>query len=319
MKEEKKQRKKLRRPTKQQMHQTSRAIWRNRELYVMLLPAIVCIFIFKYIPMPGVLMAFQDYSYKKGIFGSPFVGFKHFETFLYSSEFWVTAKNTLVISLIKLVFCFPVPIIFALLLNELKSAKFKKAVQLFVYLPHFVSWVIMVSIMRTIFTPYGGIFNTIRNSLGLESIFVMGLKSTFYPLLVGSDIWKNVGWSSIIYIAALNGIDQELYEAATVDGANRLRKAWHITLPGIVPTIVLLFIMQMGSLLAVDFEQILLLQQPGNLSVSNVITTYILRVGLQEGNFELGSALGLVMAAFGFVCVWITNKISKKVSDISLW
>lgn len=315
----KKQHKQLQLPNKMSMRQTGRAVWKNRALYLMILPAFISIFVFSYVPMPGILIAFKDYSFKKGILGSDWVGLKYFSKFIVSSDFWNATRNTLMISLAKLAFCFPAPIIFAILLNELKSEKYKKVVQFCTYLPNFISWVVIVYIMRAIFTPYGGIFNTIRNALGMESIYVMGLKSTFYPLLIFSDIWKGVGWSSIIYIAALNGIDQQLYEAATVDGANRLQKIWHITLPGLVPTIVLLFIMQMGDLLSVNFDQVLLLQQPANMSLSSVLQTYTLKLGVQEGNFEYATAIGLTTSFIGFVCTFVTNKISKKVSDISLW
>ncbi len=296
-----------------------RLIWKHRVLYLLLLPAVVNIFIFKYIPMPGIQIAWKDYSYKKGIWGSDWVGWKYFRQFLASSEFWNATRNTLVISLLKLAFCFPVPIIFALLLNELRSEKFKKVVQFFTYLPHFISWVVVVYIMRALFSPYGGLINDIRNAFGQESIFFMGLKSTFYPLLLLSSIWKNVGWSSIIYIAALAGADQELYEAARVDGASRFQRAWHISLPAIIPTIVLLFIMEMGDLLSVGLDQVLLLQQPANYSISSVLNTYTLRTGIELGKFEYATAIGLTTSFIGFVMTYTTNKISKKVSDISLW
>ena len=269
--------------------------------------------------MPGVLIAWKDYSFKKGILGSDWIGWIHFEDFLFDGEFWNVTKNTLIISLLKLAFCFPAPILFALLLNELKSQKFKKVVQFFTYLPNFISWVVIVYIMRAIFTPYGGLFNSVRNSLGMESIYVMGLKSTFYPLVVFSSIWKGVGWSSIIYLAALSGIDQQLYEAATVDGANRLQRIWHVTLPGIIPTIVLLFIMEMGDLLSVSYEQILLLQQPANLSLSTTLQTYTLETGIKYGKFEYATAIGIFTSLIGLVCTVITNNVSKRVSEISLW
>lgn len=306
-------------PSKKSVNHTLRLIWKHRALYVMILPAFVSIFLFSYIPMPGVLIAWKDYSFKKGILGSDWIGWIHFEDFLFDGEFWNVTKNTLIISLLKLAFCFPAPILFALLLNELKSQKFKKVVQFFTYLPNFISWVVIVYIMRAIFTPYGGLFNSVRNSLGMESIYVMGLKSTFYPLVVFSSIWKGVGWSSIIYLAALSGIDQQLYEAATVDGANRLQRIWHVTLPGIIPTIVLLFIMEMGDLLSVSYEQILLLQQPANLSLSTTLQTYTLETGIKYGKFEYATAIGIFTSLIGLVCTVITNNVSKRVSEISLW
>ncbi|MCM1026183.1 MAG: ABC transporter permease subunit [Roseburia sp.] len=304
---------------KRSWEKTRKLIWKNRVLYLMLLPAVVSLIIFCYVPMPGVMIAWKDYSVKKGVFGSPWVGWGNFVEFLHSHDFWSATKNTLVISLLKLAFCFPAPILFALLLNELESPLYKKVIQFFTFLPNFISWVIIIYILRAIFTPYGGLFNSIRNALGMKSIFVMGLKESFYPLVVGSDIWKSVGWSSIIYIAALAGVDQELYEAATVDGANRLQRAWHISIPGILPTIILLFIMNMGDLLSVSYEQILLLQQPANLELSVTLQTYTLETGLKYGRFEYATAIGIVTALFGLICTVVTNKISKTVSEISLW
>lgn len=304
---------------KRNWSRTRRLIWKHRALYLMILPAFISIFIFSYIPMPGIQIAWKNYSYKRGIWGSDWIGWKHFEAFLSSRDFWEATRNTFVISVLKLIFCFPAPVIFALLLNELKSDKYRKVVQFFTYLPNFISWVVIVYILRALFTPYGGLFNSIRNAMGLESIYVMGLKSAFYPLVILSTIWKGVGWSSIIYVAALAGIDQELYEAATVDGAGYFKRIWHISLPGILPTIVLLFIMEMGDLLSVNFEQILLLQQPGNMVISSVLQTYTLRTGLLQGKFEYATAIGITTSLFGLLCTIITNKISKKVSDISLW
>ena len=196
-------------------------IKRHWMLYLFLLPCIVWLLVFCYAPMAGIVLAFKNYRFDLGIFGSEWAGLKHFRKFVTSPEFWMTIKNTLVITSLKLVVCFPAPIILALLLNEVKAERFKKTVQTLSYLPNFVSWVVVVQLMTTIFTPYGGIFNDIRQMMGKEAIFVMGEKNAFLPLVIFSDLWKNVGWGSIVYLAAITGVDQGLYEAAAIDGAGR--------------------------------------------------------------------------------------------------
>jgi putative aldouronate transport system permease protein len=269
--------------------------------------------------MYGALLAFKDYKYNLGILGSPWVGLKHFETFMSSPEFWVVMKNTTVISVLKLIFGFPAPILIALLLNELRGSKFKKIVQTMSYLPNFVSWVVVVSLMTVIFTPYGGAINNIRNQLGLDSVFFMGRKEFFYPMVVLSDIWKNAGWGSIIYLSALAGVSQELYEAATVDGAGHLKCTWHITLPSIKGTIGIMFIFAVGGILNAGFDQIILLQQPANNQISEILDTFVLKTGLNYGRFEYATAIGLFKSVFAFVLMFLTNKIAKKYMEVSIW
>ena len=309
--------------SKEQKARNRRMLWReikkNRNLYLFIMPMIIWLIIFKYIPMPGILIAFEDYSYKKGIFESDWVGLKWFIQFFESAEFWKTLKNTFGVTLRKLIIGFPIPIIFALLLNEIKNSKFQKIVQTCTYLPHFVSWVIIVQLMRVVFTPYGGIVNSIRNAWGLGSIYFMGRKEYFYALILGSDIWAGTGWASIVYLAAIAGVDQSLYEAAMIDGANRLHRVWHITLPSISTTIVLLLIMRMSSLMSAGVDQVLLLQSPANLELSQVLDTYTLQVGLKYGKFELATAIGLVGSVVSLICVWTVNNISRRITEVSLW
>lgn len=309
--------------TSEEKSRNRKILWReirkHWQLYLFVLPCVVSVLVFCYIPMPGILIAFKDYSFKKGILGSDWAGLKHIMSFVSSPEFWMTVKNTLAVTILNLVIGFPAPILLALLLNEIKSAKFKRVVQTFSYLPHFISWVVVVQLMNVIFTPYGGIFNEIRKLLGMESIFVMGQKSLFYPLVVCSDMWKGIGWGSIIYLSAIAGVYESLYEAADIDGANRLQKAWHITLPAISGTVILLLIMRMSGLLSAGYDQILLLQQPSNLVVSQVLDTYVIQTGLEYGKFELATAVGLVGSIFSLIMVCAVNAISRRVSETSLW
>ncbi|MBS6194290.1 MAG: sugar ABC transporter permease [Clostridiales bacterium] len=309
--------------SKEQKARNRKTFWmevkRHRLLYLFLLPCIASLIVFCYVPMAGILLAFKNYRFDLGIFGSEWAGLKHFENFISSPEFWMTIKNTLVISCLKLVICFPAPIILALLLNEVKALKFKKVVQTVSYLPNFVSWVVVVQLLNALFTPYGGIVNSIREAMGLEPLFIMGMKNAFLPLVVLSDLWKGIGWGSIVYLAAITGVDQQLYEAAAIDGANRWKCTLHITIPSILPTIVIMFIMAVGGILNAGYDQILLLQQPANMELSQVLDTYIIQTGIKFGKFEYATAIGLFKSVFALVLVTLTNYISKKTADISLW
>jgi putative aldouronate transport system permease protein len=294
-------------------------IWQHRLIYVLILPCVVWLLVFCYYPMYGATLAFKDYSYNLGITGSPWVGFKHFQEFITSLEFWDVIKNTVIISGLKILIGFPAPIILALLLNEVRSSKFKRAVQTMSYLPNFVSWVVVVTLMTIVFSPYGGIVNDIRKSFGLESIFYMGQKESFYPMVVLSDIWKNAGWGSIIYLSALSGISPELYEAAILDGAGRLKCTWHVTLPCIRETIGIMFIFAVGGILSAGFDQILLLQQPANNLVSEILDTYVLKTGLNYGRFEYATAIGLFKSLFSLVMMVGANSLTKKFMDVGIW
>jgi putative aldouronate transport system permease protein len=286
----------------------------------MLLPAAVWFAVFCYQPMYGVLLAFKDYKFNMGILRSPWVGLKYFNQFLFAAEFWNVIRNTLVISVLKLACSFPAPIILALLLNEVQNMRFKRVVQTVSYLPHFVSWVVVYSLLTIVFTPYGGLVNSLRTQVfGLEAMYYMGEKQYFYPMAVLSDIWKGVGWGTIVYLSAITSVSPELYEAAIVDGAGRLRCAWHITLPGIRPTIAILFILATGGILNANTDQVLLMQQPANMAISQIVDTYVLKIGIREGRFGYATAIGLFKSVFSAALMFMANAISKRVGEISIW
>lgn len=291
----------------------------HRLLYLFMLPCVISLLVFSYYPMYGATLAFKDYSYRLGILGSPWAGLKHFQTFVTSLEFWDVIRNTIVISGLKIIFCFPAPILLALLLNELRFGRFKRVVQTMSYLPNFVSWVVVLSLLTVIFSPYGGIVNNIRNRFGMSSIFFLGEERFFYPLVVLSDIWKGAGWGSIIYLSALSGISPELYESAYLDGAGRLKCTWYITIPGIKGTIGIMFIYAIGGILNAGFDQILLLQQPANMLISEILDTFTLKTGLSYGKFEYATAIGLFKSAFSFLLIVITNKIAKRFFEVGIW
>ena len=287
-------------------------------LYVMLLPAIIYYILICYVPMAGNVLAFKEYSFKKGIWGSDFVGLRYFESFFKSYDALRLIKNTLTVGFIKCILEFPFAIILALLLNELKNMKFKKTSQTITYLPHFLSSVIIVTMIQRLLAPNNGVINQIIAGLGGDgsTFFLMDAKY-FLGILFSMDLWRNIGWDSIIYLAAISSVDTSLYEAAQMDGCGKLKRMWHITLPGIRGTIGLLFIMGVGGLLSSGFEQIYLLRTPGNMQLADTLDTYVVRVGLQGGQF--GYAIGLIQGLVGLVLVIGTNKICKKLTEVSLW
>lgn len=289
-------------------------------LYVMLLPAIIYYILICYVPMAGNVLAFKEYSFKKGIWGSDFVGLRYFEAFFKSYDCIRLIKNTLTVGFIKCILEFPFAIILALLLNELKNLKFKKVSQTITYLPHFLSSVIIVTMIQRLLAPNNGVINQIIAGLGGEgdTFFLMEAKY-FLGILFSMDLWRNIGWDSIIYLAAISSVDTSLYEAAQMDGCGKLKRMWHITLPGIRGTIGLLFIMGVGGLLSSGFEQIYLLRTPGNMQLADTLDTYVVRVGLQGGQFGYATAIGLIQGLVGLVLVVITNKICKKLTEVSLW
>jgi len=289
-------------------------------LYLMLVPAIVYYTLICYVPMGGIILAFKDYSFRKGIWGSPWVGFRYFRTFFTSFDFLRLLKNTLTVGFIKCILEFPFAIILALLLNEVRNMKFKKISQTITYLPHFLSTVIIVTMLQRILAPNTGVINQIVGSLGGDSTtFFMMVPGYFFKLLFSMDLWRNIGWDSIIYLAAISGVDLALYEAASIDGCSKLKKMWYITLPGIRGTIGLLFIMGVGSMLSTGFEQIYLLRTPGNMTVADTFDTFIVRIGLMNGQFGYATAVGLIQGLVGLFLVIICNKISKKYTEVSLW
>lgn len=296
-------------------------VWKYKAFYFFLLPAIIWYAIFCYYPMYGVLIAFKNFKFNLGILGSQWVGLRYFKNFLGDSYFWNIVKNTLVISVLKLVCGFPAPIILALFINEMRNLRYKKVVQTLSYLPHFVSWVVVVALLTKLLSPNNGAINELRHAINPDAkpIFFLGEPGWFYPIVVLSDIWKNVGWGSIIYLAALTGIDPEQYEAAELDGANRWQKMRHITLPGIYPTIGILMILSLSGILNAGFDQIYLIQKPSTLHLSEVLDTYVLKRGLQQGQFSYSTAVGIFRSVVSMILIVSVNAMSRRFSDVSLW
>lgn len=292
---------------------------RNGQLYLIILPILLYYIIFCYKPMYGALIAFQDYNpLNASIWGNKWVGFQNFIDFFQGRYFWRLIKNTLTISLASTIFGFPVPIIFAILLNEFKSKKFTRVIQTASYMPHFISIVVVCSMILS-FTNAGGFINTFAQHFGYSGKPMLSNSSLFVPIYVISGIWQGMGWDSILYIAALAGIDQELYEAAAIDGANRWQKVFHITFPGLAPTIVIMFIMRMGGMMNVGYEKIILLYSPITYSTADVISSYVYRMGIEHMDYSFSTAVGLFNSAINILLLLLTNAFSKKVSDTSLF
>ena len=300
---------------------TLRQIWKYRVLYVFILPLVAWFIIFQYIPMGGNLLAFKDYSFRKGILGSPWAGLRFFRQFFNYYDFWNVTRNTIVIALMKILLEFPFPIIFALLLNELFRTGFKRVVQSLSYLPHFVSWVIVIQMFTMLLSPTNGVLNSILMGLGIikEPIFFMGERNLFLPIVFTTDIFKGIGWSSIIYLSALSSVNVEVYEAASIDGASRFQKAMHITMPAIIPTAGLLFILGFSGILRSGFDQIYLLQSPGNLRVSETLDTIVFKQGILNGNISYSTAVGFFQSFISLMLLILVNKIAQKTGDMSLW
>ena len=291
----------------------------NWQIYVLLAPTIIWFMVFLYRPMYGLQIAFKDYSVFRGIDGSPWIGFEHFHTLFGSDQFVRALKNTVIISLLTLTFGFPMPIILALMFNEVLNQTYKKTVQTVVYLPHFISTVIISGIVITAFSPSSGVVNTILDWMGFDKVYFLTKPEWFRPIFIGSGIWQEAGFSSIVFLAAIAGVNPSLYESAVVDGASRWQMMWKITLPSIMPTIIIMLIIRIGNLLEVGFELIILLYQPATYQTADVVNTYIYRQGLQVGQYDLAAAAGLFNAVVAFVLVMTANTISKRYSRTSLW
>lgn len=287
-------------------------IKRAYPIYLMILPGLLLMILFKYLPMFGVIISFQNYSPFRGIWASKWVGLDHFVRLFTEQQFLTLLKNTLVLNLIDIIFYFPAPIIFALILNEVRLKWFKGAMQTIVYLPHFVSMIVVVGITVVLFAGEFGGVNLFLDSVGIPRYQGLNDPDHFRWIWLLQNIWKEVGWSAIIYLAALSSIDPTLYEAAVMDGANRWRQIWHITLPSLAPVILILFILRLGSFIDIGFEHIFLLQNPLNLAVSDVFDTYIYRIGVQQGEFSYTTAVGLFKSVVGLVLVLSANAIAKR-------
>jgi len=269
--------------------------------------------------MYGAQIAFRNFNPFEGIWGSPWVGFKYFKQAFESPYFFQTVLNTLIISLYKLIWGFPAPIILALLLNEVYNRAIKRSVQTISYLPHFISWVVIGGMMTDLLSPQTGVINTIIKAFGREPIYFLASKEWFRTVLVLSSIWKELGWGSIIYLAALSGIDPQLYDAAKIDGCNRLKQTWYITLPGIMGTISIMLILRLGGILNAGFEQIFVLYNPSVYEVSDIIDTWVYRTGLQGMEYSLATAVGLFKSVIGFILIVVSNWASQKMSETGIW
>ncbi|HGQ9329141.1 TPA: ABC transporter permease [Streptococcus pneumoniae] len=283
-------------------------------LYLMMIPATVLLILFTYGPMYGIIMAFQDFTVFKGYTGSPFVGLKHFQRLFSDPLFYRLFKNTFMVGVLDFLFSFPAPLIFALILNEVRKVRFKSVVQSISYLPHFIPLVVMVGIIFELFGSYG-IINSLLSSLGMEPISFFTKSEWFLPLYIGSGVWKTIGWGSIIYMGALTNIDSTLYEAADMDGANRWHKMWHVTLPSLRPTVVTLFILNAGGIMQVGFEKVFLMSSPATYEVSDVLSTYVYRQGILNSDFSYSAAVGLFNNIVALLFVLLANKIANKLGE----
>ena len=292
---------------------------RDIPVYMLLLPAALLLFVFHYLPIYGIIIAFQDFSPFKGVLGSDWVGFKYFEQFLTDPNFWRVFKNTIVINLMQIIIGFPIPIIFAIFLNELWSNRFKKVVQTVSYLPHFISWVVAASIIVTMLSPSTGLINKAIEALGGEPVYFLAKQEYFRMIIVITAVWKELGMQSVYYIAALASIDTELYEAAKMDGAGKIKQTIHVTLPGLLPIISILLILKIGHMVTIGFEQIFLLYNPLVYDVGDVISTYTYRLGIEQTQYSLTTAIGFSQSVVNFMLVFLANKVSKKISGASLW
>lgn len=292
---------------------------KHRNLLIMMAPAVVLYILFRYLPIYGVIIAFKDYKFNLGIMGSPWVGFANFEKLFKLSSFRGAVQNTLILSFLKLLFGFPAPILLAIMINEVRGMRFKRTVQTISYLPHFISWVILAGIFMQFLSPSTGPINILLRSMGIEPIYFLGENKWFRTVLVATSVWKSVGWSSIVYLAAMGAIDTELYESAWVDGAGRLKRIWHITLPGITPTITIMLILAIGAIVNDDFDQVFNLYNTSVLKVGDVISTYTYRMGLVDNQYSRSAAVGLIRNVIALMLVVSANAVARRINDYSLF
>lgn len=306
-------------PKQKKRRSTLRLMKQNYQLYIFLLPAIVFIVLFMYMPLYGLQIAFKTYRAGEGIWGSQWVGLKWFQQFFSTPRCWEIIRNTLTVSLYSLVASFPLPIVLAIILNYVKNLRFKKFAQTVTYMPYFISTVVLVSMMSLFFSPTSGFVNTMIKNLGGEPIYFMGIPSLFKHMYVWSGVWQGMGYSSIIYIAALSGVSPELHESAVIDGANILQRIWHIDVPTIMPTMVILLIMSLGNVMNVGYEKVLLMQNDLVIDVAEVISTYVYRIGLVNNQFSFSTAIGLMNNIINFIILVAANKLSNKIFGSGLW
>ena len=288
------------------------------QLHLMILPGLLFILIFKYMPLGGITIAFKEFLPGKGIWGSPWVGLENFEYMLALPDTKRVMWNTLFIAAAKILINFPVPIIISILLNEVKNHRFKRSVQTIIYLPYFISWVILAGIIQDLFAKEG-LINQFLGIFGAEPVFFLGSKYAFLGVLIGTDVWKNFGYNTVVYLAAITGIDETLYEAAKIDGANRFQQIWNVTLPGIAPIVVLMMILNLGNVLNAGFEQIFNLYNPLVYETADIIDTFVYRISLVEANYSLGTAVGLLKSVVSFILIVTSYKIANKYSDYTVF
>ena len=288
------------------------------QLHLMILPGLLFILIFKYMPLGGITIAFKEFLPGKGIWGSPWVGLENFEYMLALPDTKRVMWNTLFIAAAKILINFPVPIIISILLNEVKNHRFKRSVQTIIYLPYFISWVILAGLIQDLFAKEG-LINQFLGIFGAEPVFFLGNKYAFLGVLIGTDVWKNFGYNTVVYLAAITGIDETLYEAAKIDGANRFQQIWNVTLPGIAPIVVLMMILNLGNVLNAGFEQIFNLYNPLVYETADIIDTFVYRISLVEANYSLGTAVGLLKSVVSFILIVTSYKIANKYSDYTVF
>lgn len=306
-------------PLKQKLSRLAVHFRNDWQIYLMLLPTVIWMIVFLYKPMYGLQIAFKDYSIFRGVAASPWVGFEHFQTLFSNDQFLRAIKNTIIISALNLLFGFPAPIILALMFNEILHATYKRTAQTVVYLPHFISTVIIAGIVTTAFSPTAGVVNTVMGWFGLDSIYFLTKPEWFRPIFVGTGIWQEAGFGSIVFLAAIAGVNPSLYESAVVDGASRWQMMWRITIPSIMPTIIIMLIIRIGNIMEVSFELIILLYQPATWSTADVVNTFVYRQGLESGQYDVAAAAGLFNAVVAFVLVMTANTLSRRYSRTSLW
>ena len=289
------------------------------DLYLLLIPVLIYFIVFKYLPMYGLQISFRNYQPRKGFLGSEWVGLKHFARFFSSYNCFQIIGNTVILSLLNLLFCFPLPILLALLLNEMRNGAYKKVVQTATYAPHFLSTGVVVGMLTAFCSPSTGIVNTILRAFGRQPIYFMAKGEWFRPLYIISEVWTSMGWDSIIFLSALAGVDVQMYEAARIDGASRVKQLLYITLPSIVPTIAVMLILNCGRVMNIGFEKVFLMQTDLNLSVSEVISTFVYRQGIADTQTSYATAVGLMNSGVNFLLVILVNEISKRVSEVGLW
>lgn len=292
---------------------------RNYELYLFLVPILLVYLVFKYYPMYGVQIAFKDFSPSQGIWGSEWVGFKHFIDFFDSYNFWTIMSNTLTLSVLSLVFGFPAPVIIAILLNQMLGKRYKKFIQTVIYAPHFISTVVLVGMLNVFLSPNSGIVNHLITLFGGEPILFMADEGWFRPLYILSGIWQETGFSTIIYLAALAGVNPELHEAAIMDGASKWKRVWYVDIPGILPTIVILLILALGNIMSIGFEKAFLMQSDLNYAASNIIPTYVYELGIQKAQYSFSTAVGLFNSVINIILIVTVNRVARKLTETSLW